>query len=291
MKTKLVLWGKNAQEERVLLGIELKPESNLVKTYIFSEAVATDDFANALMQNWRDGKEMEMPEGHTQIELPLSVTDNIIPEDLTLERPDLLTRAQTEWHFVVLSSKLHDVYRSELEDFRDKIGKLQQYDAKMWDQLKGFWQKVHGQIKEQNLFREHADSLQNTTNQLFEELKKLRTKIEEQFQLRSRELMQQFMDKLSDIEKRASEGARLSTAFEDLKTLQTKFKDAKFTKEHRTEVWNRLDSAFKAVKEKRFGAEAAQQDNSAEGRFDRRLDGLGQAMDRMENPFSAIMKT
>ncbi|MEM9991603.1 MAG: hypothetical protein AAF738_07545, partial [Bacteroidota bacterium] len=280
MKTKLVLWGKQA-EERVLTAIELKAKENKVGVYIFPTAIATDDFANELMQNWRDGKEVNFPEGYTYTEKELSVTDSILPEDITLERADLLSRAQTEWHFVVLSSKLYEVYHTEANEIKEKIAKLNQYDSKLWDQLKTFWGKVQEQVKEQNLFREHADSLRGVIDGLFNDLKGLRSKMESEFQERSQKTATQFSESLDGIEKRIGEGTRLSTIFEELKGLQRKFRDAKFTREDQTRIWKRLDGAFKAVKEKRYGPNAAG-DDSAMTRLTRRMSGLKQAIARME---------
>lgn len=281
MKTKLVLWGKNADDQRVLAAIELKPEANSVGTYLFPESVATDDFANEMMQSWRDGKEVTMPEEHSYSETPLSVTERIIPEGLDLERVDLLTRAQTEWHFVVLSSKLHDVYRGELNDLKEKISQLSKYDSSMWNELKTFWNKVREQITDQNLFREHADQLQNNTNELFGKLKELRAKMEAGFQERSTEMSTQFSEQLEQIEGRINEGSHLSSVFEDLKKIQRKFKDTKFTRDDRNKIWQRIDGAFKTVKEKRFGPDA-NNDTSASGRLNRRMDGLMKAMERMQ---------
>ncbi|MEN0047987.1 MAG: hypothetical protein AAF806_13080 [Bacteroidota bacterium] len=281
MKTKLVLWGKNAEEKRVLTAIELKPETNTVGTYIFPDEVANDDLANELMQKWRDGKEMEMPENHTYSEQPLSITERVIPEGLELERADLLTRAQTEWQFVVLSSKLNDAYQSELQELKDKIQQLKKYDSKVWSELKTFWDKVRGQIREHNLFREHADTLQTKTNELFKEMKDMRAKMEEGFKANSQAFSAQFHEKLEGIEKQINEGSRLSSVFEELKTLQRKFRQTKFTKEDRDKIWDRLDGAFKAVKEKRFGPQK-ESDNTAMGRLTNRLDGLLRAKERME---------
>ncbi|NJK83240.1 MAG: hypothetical protein HC912_04915 [Saprospiraceae bacterium] len=124
MKTKLVLWGKIAEEQRVLAAIELKSEDNRVATYIFPQEIVTDEFVETMMEQWRNNKEVELPEGYQYSELPLSVTEPIIPEGLVLEREDLLKQAEHEWQVVVLSAKLHEVYRNELSDIRDKIAQL-----------------------------------------------------------------------------------------------------------------------------------------------------------------------
>ena len=105
--------------------------------------------------------------------------------------------------------------------------------------------------------------------------------MESEFQERSKETATQFSQTLDGIEQRIGEGTRLSSIFEELKGLQRKFRDAKFTREDQNRIWKRLDTAFKTVKEKRFGADAAQ-DNSAMTRLTRRMSGLKQAIARME---------
>ena len=174
MKNKLVIWGTNAQEEKVLIALELQADTNKVLLYTFPEAIVSEEFANKMMSEWRNGTAVEFPEGHGALERELSVTEGLLPDDLKVERGDIIQRAQTEWHFAVLSSKLHAAYQQELAEFKEKIQALSNYDAKMWDGLKAFWDKVQGQSRERNLFREHADTLRDNINVLFEDLKKLR---------------------------------------------------------------------------------------------------------------------
>ncbi|HNG90809.1 MAG TPA: hypothetical protein PK858_11415, partial [Saprospiraceae bacterium] len=223
MKNKVVVWGTNEQEEKVLIALELQAEANKVMLYTFPADIATDDFVNKMMNEWRDGKPVEFPEGHTTLERELSVTESLLPDGLKVDRSDVVSRAQTEWHFSVLSSKLHAAYQQELAEYQEKVRALSSYDAGMWDTLKQFWDKVQGQSRDRNLFRNHADNLRDNINALFEDLKKLRSQVKSEFQAASTGLYEDFVKALEDIEGRIEAGgSKLNSVFDDLKALQSR---------------------------------------------------------------------
>ena len=281
MKTKLVLWGMNSQDERVLIALELLPEDNKVNIYTFPEQIATEEFSQLMLKDWRNGEEVTFPEGYTQTERELSITEGLLPDELKVERGDIIQRAQTEWHFIVLSAKLNDAYQSELDGLKGRVDKLESYDSEVWNSLKGFWDKVQVQVRDRNLFREHANSLRDNTNALFARMKELRAKLDEEFQRISKDNHDKFMTTLEDMERRINEGLRLQPIFDELKDLQRKFRDTKLTRDHRSKVWERLDAAFKTVKAKRFG-DGASEDKSPMERLVRRYDGLIAAIEKME---------
>ncbi|PHN07635.1 hypothetical protein [Flavilitoribacter nigricans] len=286
MKTKLVLWGTNAQEERVLVALELLPRENKVNIYEFPESVGTEAFYQQMMNEWRVGQPVEFPEGnYTKTESELTITDSILPDDLKVERGDLVQRAQAEWHFVVLSAKLSDAYHSELAEIKDRIERLDTFDDEIWNNLKDFWDKVQAQVRERNLFRDHANNLRNKTNELFGRMKELRAKLDEQYKEKSKANLDRFMDRLGEIEQKISDGLRFQNIFDELKDLQRKFKKADFTREHRSKVWDRIDAAFKTVKENRFGSSGGD-DKSPVDRIKRRYDGLLAAMSKMKRSIS-----
>ena len=186
MKTRLVLWGTEA-DERVLVAIALNARENKVDIWTFPEEVATETLYNRLLNEWRLGRDIPFPNVFVQIERPLTLSEPILPESIKVERGDLIQRAQTEWHFVVLSAKLFDSYQEELAFLREKIDNLGEYDRVVWEELKGFWEKVQSQIHDKNLFRDHARKLKDMTNELFSKLKTLRRSYEDEFRNTSRE--------------------------------------------------------------------------------------------------------
>ena len=288
MKTKIVLWGTNANDEKILVALQLRPKDNKVDLWTFPDKDLTDQFVDDMMNKWRDGQEVQFPENMTHQERELSVTDSLLPEEIKVERGDLIQRAQSEWHFVVLSNKLNELYENELGDIKAKVDGLARFSGDVFEELKGFWNKVQSQIRERNLLREHSEDLRNKTNKVFDHLKTMRSSLDEEFRSASKEATQIFHSSLDEIEQKI-EGGRLSALFEELKKLQNKFRDTKLTKEHRSELWERIDGAFKKVKEKRFGP-SANSGNTAMDRLQRRYDGLLNAVDKMEKSINRDKK-
>lgn len=281
MRRKLVLWGTNEKDEKMLVALELLENDNVVYIFTFPEKIATEDFYKKMSDNWKNDQEVEFPDGFQKIERKLSVSDSLLPDEIRVERPDLITRAQAEWHFVVLSSKLYGLYKSEIEDFKEKIESLTEYDNKIWEELKNFWAKVQNQVNDRNLFREHAASLRERTNGLFDKLKSLKKVLESEYETRSKSALETFSNELKEIEQKVEQGLGLNPLFEDLKKLQQKIKNIQFTKDDRNEMWDKIDAAFKNIKEKRGSQNEAHAQHTA-SRIQKRYDGLVGAVQKMQ---------
>lgn len=281
MKSKIVLWGKNDQGEKVLFALELMEDDHKVTTYWFADEKVTEEFNQKIMDDWRGGAKVDFPEGYGQAEFELSVTGSLLPNGCTVDKEELLKRWQSESNFVVLSKKLNEAYHSELAEIKERIERLEQFENGVWEELKGFWSKVQKQVEDKNLLREQANGLKTKTNELFASLKELRAKMDEAFKANSVRLKEEFSELLNKMEQEMEEGRRLKSLFEELKAMQRNIKEAALTREHRSKVWEKLDGLFKVVKQKRFGNEK-EQEGSAMERLQRRYNGLLEAIKRME---------
>jgi len=283
MKKRIVLWGTDKEDKKILLGLELQENENNILLHVVPEEKATEDFYKSMMNVWREGNDVQLPEGHTTLTRPLSITDDILPEDIKVERTDIINRAKTEWHFVVLSSKLYTLYKSELEDLKTKVAGMSKFEGAVWEEMKGFWSKVQEQARERNLFREHASELKKETNEIFESLKKLRKSLDQEFKKLSSEHLSTFMTKLNGVQEKIDKGLGLKPLFEELKNLQAEFKGMDFTKEDRSKAWKKLDASFKDLKEKKYGKSGAgSREESNLQRVERRYAGLLNAIQKME---------
>ena len=281
MKTRIVMWGTNDKDEKVLIAIALKAEENEVDIYTFPFESTSEEFYNLMLNEWRESHEVSFPEGFAHMVRPLTASDSILPPELKADRPDIIQRAQTEWHFVVLSNKLYHSFLSELEEIKEKIKGADVYKNQLWEDMKAAWEKIQKNIFDKTLMREHGQQLRDMTNDIFTQLKNMRKDMDSELDRVSRGFADKFNKKLDEVEEKIKSGLGLQPLFNDLKRLQAEFKEAQLSRNDRSRIWKRIDMAFKSVKEKKFGEKSAK-DTSALDRLNRRYEGLLSAIEKME---------
>jgi chromosome segregation ATPase len=281
MKTKVVLWGENASNEKILVALELLEKENKVNIYTFALDVATEEFYQKMTNEWRVGKPLEFPE-HKVIERPLSLSDSLLPDDIKVEKTELITRAQVEWQVVVLSSKLYEMYQGELDEIKEKIEAVSDYDDKLWQETKAFWDKVFDKVKDQTLFREHSNILKERVNNLFDKLKELKKAFQSEIDKGSKEVADVLMSEIADVESKLDKGLGLKPLFEQMKGIQDKYYQAKMSHKDKKSVWDKLDATFKALKEKKPGGGGGHQGGDS-GKLQARYAGLIDTIKMMES--------
>jgi hypothetical protein len=285
MKNKLVIWGTDAQDKKVLIALELRPTENKVDIFTFQDADLTEVFVQEMQTQWQSSKkEIVFLDPHQHIVRDLTVSESLLPDDLRTEKTEAIATAQREWHFLVLSHKLSDVYRSELNNIKTKMEGLTQYQPEIWKELKGFWDKLISQVKEKNIIKDHADELIGESNQMFEHLKVKRSEMDAQLSEVSAKAAATFSETLEAIHERINKGMRLAPIFDELKELQEKYKKTQMLQKDRDVVWDKINKAFTALKEKKYGSsnENTQNQNNFGERMNSRIGGLLDAIDKME---------
>lgn len=281
MKTRLVIWGKKG-EQRQLIAMDLNVGANKVTVYNFPVDVITQEFDEKINAEWKNGEDIPFPDAVEKIEIELSTSGSLLPTGISADDEGLVNKTQAEWNYIVLSARMHSAYDQELKDIEEKVSGLQEYQDSVWNSLKEFWEKVQKQVQERTLFREHSDNLRQRTNRLFDDLKLLRKKLDDKFRQNSTELVESFKTSIAEIESKIESGLSLQPIFEELKKLQKKFNDARLTKGDRGRVWDKLDAAFKNLKEKRYGSASSGTNSQGTERIDKRIEGLKAAITKME---------
>ena len=172
---------------------------------------------------------------------------------MKVDRADIIQRAQTEWHFVVLSNKLYQSFLNELKEIKEKLTGSDNHKNPLWEEMKETWEKIQKNIFDKTLMREHGQQLREMTNEIFTQMKDMRKNLDTEVDRVSREFADKFNKKLDEVEEKIKSGLGLQPLFNDLKRMQQEFKDADLSRGDRAKIWKRIDNAFKSVKEKKFG--------------------------------------
>ena len=289
MRNRIVMWATNADEKKILIALDLVAEENKVNTYIFNEDVATESFFKQMKNDWREGKEVEFPEPHESTAKDLTVADDLLPEGIKVERHDVILRAKTEWHFIVLSGKMYQMFKSELEEIEQKVKEATKYERGIWDEMVQFWDKVQKNVIDKNLFRDHGRTLKDKTNELFDELKSLRKTADTELKKVSKVQFGLLVDKLQAIEAKIEKGLGLQPIFNELKNIHKDSKEASLTRDDRGKIWKKIDAAFQVVKDKR-GMTNKKGGGSGKSRVAKRMEGLQGAIKRMEQSIGRDLK-
>ncbi len=280
MKTRLVLWGENAKDEKILIALDLLEEKNQVEMWTFPHSDVSEEFYQLMMNEWRIGNQVSFPESGENKILDLTLSDDLLPADIKADKPDIVSRAKAEWQFVIASNKMFQTYLAEVEDLTDKVNSLSSFSDGVWEEMKGYWSKVQKQVFNRNLYGNHIDVLRKKTDVVFDKLKDLRKQRDKVFREDSGDKAQVFMDKLNAVGERIKKGLGLRPIFEELKSIQRDFNKSDMVREHKNNVYNKLDGLFKQVKDGLFGETAS--GSSPQDKLKRRYDGLLNAIKKME---------
>jgi chromosome segregation ATPase len=283
MKTKVVLWGENADNEKILIGIELLERDNKILIHTIPHKAASEDFYQNMVNKWRENQDINWPDAKTTIERPLSVSDSLLPDDIKVERTDIIAKAQAEWHFVVLSTKLYEAYKEELDELKGKVDSLAEYSESQWSELVEFWNKVSNHLKERTLFKDQGATLKERANILFDKLKELKKRLHKEADEKSKEAANELLEELNKINEKITEGLGFGPIFDELKAIQNKYNSAKLNNRDKGYVFNKIDAAFKALKSNKGNKPEKDHKSSEQNHITNRLTGLVDAIKRMEN--------
>lgn len=282
MRTRYVSWGKDKDNNRVLLALELNPESNDITTYIFPENVVTADFEKDLLNQWNPRKEeVNMPE-HKEVKSFLNITNPLVSEDISWEKPEEENRLRMEWNVMVLSKQLLDNYREELKSIQTRAEGLTEFSREIWDELREFWAKAQNQIRDRSLLREHSRELRKETDTLFDQLKDLRKQLNVELRAESAVVKENFLANLKVIEDKIEKNLSHHPIFNDLKDLQRKLKSENLVREDRNLLWKEIDTLFKRVKKSKPDVQQKGLEFHL-SRNENRRTGLVKAIDRMRS--------
>jgi hypothetical protein len=250
MQSRFTAKGVTSEDKEVVLAYELKEEEFKVNLHIIPKKSLKGEKQEQLEKNWVDGEAFEFPEGTIEVAPNLNA-ESILPEDIRSEEAGKIRIKQNEWAYILLTAKLWESYLLELEELKKKAAELTQYDRKLFDDAKSFWERVLEHRKERDISQESLDKIKDDVNAIFEKLKTFRKAESAEFESTSAKSRDEILGKLEKIKGRTNEKANFKGLLDELKNLQNENRKNRYSKADEQQIRKAFDSSFQYINEQR----------------------------------------
>lgn len=246
MQTRFTAKGTAGDGKEVSLAFELLEEAFQVSLSIIPKAA----FSNEQLSQWAAGETIQLPEGTVTIQPNLN-EDSILPADIKSEETGKIRAKQNEWAYLLLTNKLWESYLIELEALKKQAAELTSYSRSLFDDAKGFWERVLEHKKERDISQSKLDEIKEEVNKIFEVLKGLRKNEGAQYEESSAKLREEVFALIETFKTKLVEGAQFKELFEELKQMQLGIRGKRFTKSDDNAIRKAFDAAFQQLNEAR----------------------------------------
>lgn len=278
MKQRVIYKASKTVEEEikpVVLAYEFLEDINTVDLYIFEDDEYREDLYEDLKDNWLDKNVFIISKNIFKISYPLKASSTLCPIEYKIENPESLEANKTKWMGIALSFKVSKACYDSLMEFEDKLKLKTNYSKSIRQELVEISSSIQEKINANHLYHSHAAMLRMKINSLFDELKVVKDKDDQLNEAGSAEKMNALLKRLNDLKQDSN--IPQNKKFNELKAIQKDFFYAKLIHKHHSAIWDLLDKAFNESK-------ASKLKNSNEyERLIKRIDGLGNAIKKMEN--------
>ena len=246
----LVLWGEIATDLKALLAIHLDEIEKKVTIHAFPKNELTDEVRDQLFNVWKNGGDYEFPEESFNWEVDAE-GDFSLPENIKLDRPQLLVRAQKDWMQRVQHAEIMKLLHEEVNLLKLQADALTEYSQDVWNQAKAIWDKVRSSQKEYKLPWEKVDELKLPINKVFDALKAFKRLSNEQSFEESLAMSKVFEKRIEVCKNDLIYPDQWSKIFNELKLIQKDMKENQFKWKHRRQLQNQLNDVFGTLREYR----------------------------------------
>lgn len=239
----IVMWGEVGTDQKVLFAIQLKEEDNKVHIYGFQKEKVTKEIQDKLFFEWKNGGDFEFPEGIYHWVVPAS-NDNILPEEVRVDRPEIIVSTQAAWGKKIMSARLNEVLLEEINLLNQKLQNINDFDQQLWDKTKDLWAKISDYRKQGELSWEHTDILKNGINEIFDGIKALKRIDTEKNDEESGHHFKNFIKKIEEQTTKLIYPDEWEKVFETLKAIQNEVKEFNFSWKQKRVLFDRLNDTF-----------------------------------------------
>lgn len=277
MQQHLVLWGDIGTDRKALLAIYLDEENHKVHVYAFPREIANKELQDSLFL-WKNGGDYAFPADAIHWELDAN-GESVLPEDVRVDKPEFITRAQELWTKKLMSTRFYKVFHEEIDLLKQKMEVNKEYQQELWDAAKLLWDKISTYRKNNELTWEQTDSLKNDINSIFDTLKAVKRIDVEKTSEHTQKLFKSLTIKIDEQQARLIYNDEWGSIFDKLKTIQSDIKEATLRWEEKRKLFDKINDVFDTLRKYRK-SEFVNRTKERISQLTKTIEGLQQSIDR-----------
>jgi hypothetical protein len=250
MQQRIVMWGEIGTDNKALVTIQLLENDAKIIINAFPKDSVTKELQDKIFVEWKNGGEIEFPETTFQWTIDAN-QDNILPENVKVERPELITQTQHKWSRKIMSAKVMQLLTDETEHILQNIDSIQNYDQKLWDKAKQQWDKIADYQKKGEITWEQTTLLKEKINLVFDALKAVKRITSENDVEQSRILSKNFEATIEKLQNKLIYPDQWKHIFEELKKIQEELKEAPIRWNSKKNLYDKINSIYDDLKKYR----------------------------------------
>jgi len=245
------MWGEIGTDRKALIAINLEEETAKIHIYAFPREEVTKEVQDGLFVEWKNGGEFTFPENAIHWEIDAN-SDTILPEDVKVERLDIVLQSQHKWGKKLMSSKINQLLTDEVKLLEEKASVVAEYDQSLWDKAKAQWEKIASYQKKNEISWEQTSVLKDKINTVFEALKAVKRINNENEDQANAVLVKSYFKRIEDLQAKLIYNDQWKYIFDELKKIQAELKDASIRWNHKRNLYNQVNAIFDDLRKYRM---------------------------------------
>ena len=278
MNTRLVLWGEIGTDRKALIAIHLDEETAKIHIHAFPKEDVTKEIQDAVFVEWKNGGEYTFPDNAIHWEIDAN-SDTILPEEVKVDRLDVVLQSQHKWGKKLMSSKINQLLTDEVKLLEEKASVVAEYDQSLWDKAKAQWEKIASYQKKNEISWEQTTVLKDKINAVFEALKAVKRINNENEDQANAVLVKNYYKRIEELQAKLIYNDQWKFIFEELKKIQTELKDAAIRWNHKRTIYNQVNAIFDDLRKYRM-TEVVSKTQGRISQLTKILDGLKDSIAR-----------
>lgn len=278
MNTRLVLWGEIGTDRKALIAIHLDEETAKIHIHAFPKEEVTKEIQDAVFVEWKNGGEYTFPAAAIHWEIDAN-SDTILPEEVKVDRLDVVLQSQHKWGKKLMSSKINQLLTDEVKLLEEKASVVAEYDQSLWDKAKAQWEKIASYQKKNEISWEQTSVLKDKINAVFEALKAVKRINNENEDQANAVLVKNYYKRIEDLQAKLIYSDQWKFIFDELKKIQAELKDASIRWNHKRAIYNQVNAIFDDLRKYRM-TEVISKTQERIAQLTKILDGLKDSIKR-----------